>query len=106
MGGESVKKTVLLTALSVLLLSAVIAPVMAGPTDVVIQVGDWFKYEARVTQWISTDPFLPEGYFGPLSLADNETTSIVYTVTAITPDTTIPATNVTFTVTYNWKNGS
>lgn len=102
------KKVALLSVLSVLLLSAMLFPSIcqAGPTDVVIQVGDWFKYEARVTQWISTDPFLPEGYFGPLSLADNETTSIVYTVTAITPDTTIPATNVTFTVTYNWKNGS
>ena len=101
------KKTALLVALSVLLLSAIIAPVMAGPTDVVVQVGDWFKYEARVTRWISTDPFLPEGYFGPLSLADNETTSIVYTVTAITP-VTEPAAgkNVTFTVTYNWKNGT
>ena len=101
------KKTALLTALSVLLLSAMIAPVMAGPTDVVVQVGDWFKYEARVTRWISEDPFLPEGYIGPLSLADNETTSIVYTVTAITP-VTEPATgtNVTFSITYNWKNGT
>ena len=102
------KKVAFLSVLSVLLLSAMLfqSICQAGPTDVVIQVGDWFKYEARVTQWISTDPFLPEGFYGPLSLADNETNSIVYTVTAITPDTTIPATNVTFTVTYNWKNGS
>jgi hypothetical protein len=98
------KKKALLSALSVLLLSAIIAPVVAGPTDVVVHVGDWFKYEARVTQWISEDPFLPEGYFGPLSLAENETNSIVYTVTAITPVT--GATNVTFLITYNWKNGS
>jgi hypothetical protein len=100
------KKKALLVALSVLLLSAMIAPVVAGPTDVVIQVGDWFKYEARVTQWVSDDPFLPEGFYGPLSLADNQTNYILYTVTAITPDAAIPATNVTFLVTYNWKNGS
>ncbi len=100
------KKTALLTLLPVLLLSAMLLPSIcrAGPTDVVINVGDWFKYEARVTQWVSTDPFLPDGYYGPLSLADNETTSIVYTVTAITPSA--GATNVTFAVTYNWKNGS
>ncbi len=101
------KKIALILPLSVLLLSAMIAPVLAGPTDVVIQVGDWFEYQARVTQWISTAPFLPEGYMGPLTLADNNTNSIRYTVTAITP-VTEPATgkNVTFTVTYNWKNGT
>ena len=37
-------------------------------------------------------------------MADNQTNSIVYTVTAITPVT--GATNVTFLITYNWKNGS
>jgi hypothetical protein len=102
-----VKKTVLLAALSLLLLAAMIAPVMAGPTDVVVQVGDWFKYERSVTEWDSTDPFLPEGYFGPLSLADNQTNYVLYTVTDIT-SVTEPAAgkNVTFLVTYNWKNGS
>jgi hypothetical protein len=103
------KKKALLVALSVLLLSAMLFPSIcqAGPTDVVIQVGDWFKYEARVTKWESTDPFLPEGFFGPLSLADNETNYILYTVTAITP-VTEPAAgkNVTFSITYNWQNGS
>lgn len=101
------KKITLLLTLSVLLLSTMIAPVMAGATDVAIQVGDWFEYQARITQWISEAPFLPEGYMGPLTLADNQTNSIRYTVTAITP-TTEPATgnNVTFTVTYNWKNGT
>jgi hypothetical protein len=97
-------KIALLTALSVLLLSAMIAPVLAGSTDVVVHVGDWFKYERKVTKWVSVDPFLPEGYFGPLSLADNQTNSIVYTVTAITPVT--GATNVTFLITYNWKDGN
>ena len=81
-----------------------IAPVMAGPTDVGVHVGDWFRYEVKVTKWVSADPFLPEGYFGPLSLADNDTTSIIYTVTAITPSG--GASNVTFLITYNWKNGS
>ncbi len=101
------KKTILLAALSLLLLSAMIAPVMAGPTDVVVQVGDWFKYEREVTEWDSTDPFLPEGYFGPLSLADNQTNYVLYTVTDITPVTEPAAgTNVTFLITYNWKNGS
>jgi len=98
------QKKVLLVAFSVLLLSAMIAPAAAGPSDVVIKVGDWFRYTAKVTQWISTDPFLPEGYIGPLSLADNNTNSILYTVTAITPFGT--AKNVTFSITYNWKNGS
>lgn len=101
------KKIALILTISILLLSATIAPAMAGPTDVTIQVGDWFKYEAKVTQWISEDPFLPDGYYGPLTLADNQTTSIVYTVTEIVP-TTVPATgkNVTFAITYNWKNGT
>ncbi len=98
------KKTALLVALLVLLLSAMIAPVLAGPTDVVVQVGDWFKYERRVTKWVSVDPFLPEGYFGPLSLADNNTNYVLWTVTAITP--VAGGNNVTFLVTYNWKNGS
>ena len=101
---KAVKKTALLVALSALLLSAMIAPVLAGPSDVVINVGDWFKYKWEVTRWISTDPFLPEGYFGALLLADNETNYILYSVTDITPSG--DATNVTFLVTYNWKNGS
>ena len=102
------KKKALILALSLLLLFPMIAPVMAGPTDVVVQVGDWFKYEARVTQWISEDPFLPDGYIGPLSLADNQTNWILYTVTAITPvnEPVANSKNVTFTITYNWKNGS
>jgi hypothetical protein len=83
--GKTMKKIALISVLSLLLLSLMIAPVMAGPTDVVINVGDWFKYEAKVTQWVSTDPFLPDGYYGPLSVADNQTNSILYTVTAITP---------------------
>jgi len=93
-----------LSTLSALLLFAMIAPVLAGPSDVVVQVGDWFKYERKVPRWESVDPFLPEGYFGPLSLADNQTNYVLYAVTDITPSG--DATNVTFLVTYNWMNGS
>ena len=98
------KKKALLFALSVLLLSPMIAPVMAGPSDIVIKVGDWFKYVVKVTQWQSTDPFLPDGYIGPLSLSDNNTKSQLYTVTAITPSGS--ANNVTFLITYYWKDGT
>jgi hypothetical protein len=105
------KKKALLIALSViglsvLLLSAMIPPAAAGSLDVGVKVGDWFKYQRKVTKWVSTDPFLPDGYIGPLSLADNQTTSVLYTVTAIAPDPSIPANNVTFSITYNWQNGS
>ena len=72
------KKIVFLTGFSVLLLlSAMTVPALAQPLDVGVQVGDWFKYEAKVTQWESEDPFLPEGFVGPLSLADNETNYIL-----------------------------
>ncbi|MGD2066206.1 MAG: hypothetical protein PVI43_03440 [Candidatus Bathyarchaeota archaeon] len=98
------KKIVFLIGFSVLLLLAMTVPALAQPLDVGVQVGDWFKYEAKVTQWESTDPFLPDGYMGPLSLADNETNYILYTVTEITPGD--GGSNVTFNVTYDWKNGS
>ncbi len=98
------KKTILIVLLSVFLLSALTVPALAQPLDVGVEVGDWFKYERKVTQWESDDPFLPEGYFGPLSLADNETNFVLYTVTDITPYDGYS--NVTFTITYDWKNGS
>ncbi|MCZ2808016.1 MAG: hypothetical protein O2V44_01520 [Candidatus Bathyarchaeota archaeon] len=98
------KKIILTMLLSVFLLSAMTVPALAQPLDVGVQVGDWFKYEAKVTQWESEDPFLPEGFIGPLSLADNETNYILYTVTDITPGD--GGANVTFSVTYDWKNGS
>ena len=98
------KKIILTVLLSVFLLSAMTVPALAQTLDVGVQVGDWFKYEAKVTQWESEDPFLPEGYIGPLSLADNETNYILYTVTDITP--VDGGNNVTFSVTYDWKNGS
>jgi len=98
------KKTILVVLLSVFLLSAMTLPALAQDMTVGVSVDDWFKYEVKVALWESEDSFLPEGYFGPLSLADNETTSIVYTVTDITP--VAGGNNVTFTITYNWKNGS
>jgi hypothetical protein len=93
------KKIVVIAGLSMLLLVAMAVPAMAQ-LDVGVEVGDWFKYEVKVTQWETEMEFLPEGYIGPLTLADNETNWIMYTVTDIVDD------NVTFTVTYNWKNGT
>lgn len=98
------KKTILIVLLSVFLLSAMTVPALAQPLDVGVEVGDWFKYEAKVTQWESDDPFLPEGFYGPLTLADNQTNFILYTVTDITP--VDGGNNVTFTITYDWQNGS
>jgi len=98
------KKTILIVLLSVFLLSALTVPALAQDLDLGVEVGDWFKYEAKVTLWESEDPFLPEGFVGPLSLADNETNYILYTVTDITP--VDGGNNVTFTITYDWQNGS
>jgi hypothetical protein len=98
------KKKILVVLLSVFLVAAMTGSALAQPLDVGVEVGDWFKYEARVTLWESEDPFLPEGFFGPLTLADNETNYILYTVTAITP--VDGGNNVTFSITYDWKNGS
>jgi hypothetical protein len=97
------RKTILIAGLSMLLLAAMAAPAMAKE-DVGVAVGDWFQYEATITQWDTEMEFLPEGYLGPLTLADNQTDSIIYTVTDITPDDA--GDNVTFEITYNWMNGS
>jgi hypothetical protein len=98
------KKKILIVLLSVFLVSAMTLPAMAQDMTVGVSVDDWFKYEARVTQWESEEPFLPEGYYGPLSLADNQTNFILYTVTDITP--VDGGNNVTFAITYDWQNGS
>lgn len=93
------KKKILLIPLLVLLLSAMMAPAQAQIIRTPgVQVGDWFKYEAEVTQYESTGPFPPP--MGPLTLADNETNWIMYNVTGIVQDV------INFTVTYNWKNGT
>lgn len=93
------KRLVLITGLSMLLLVVMVVPA-AAQEDVGVEVGDWFEYERKITQWESTMEFLPPDYFGPLSLADNETNWVRYTVTDIVDDT------INFTVTYNWKNGT
>lgn len=97
-------KKLLLIPLLALLLSAIAAPVLAQKQLVGVQVGDWFKYEAQVTYWESTMEFLPDTYLGPLSLAENQTNYILYEVTDIT--TGDGGDNVTFSITYDWKNGS
>jgi hypothetical protein len=102
--GKIMKKKILLIPLVMLLLFAIVAPALAQKELVGVQVGDWFKYEAKVTQWVSTMTFLPDDYIGPLTLAENNTNAIWYTVTAITPDA--DGDTVTFTVQYDWKNGS
>jgi hypothetical protein len=98
------KKTILIVLLSVLLLSAMAIPAMAQDMTLGVSVDDWFKYEARVTQWDSEMEFLPPTFFGPLSLAENQTNFILYTVTDITP--VAGGNNVTFSITYDWQNGS
>ncbi len=97
------KKIILPAGLSILLLLAMATPVMAYG-HVGVKVGDWFKYQARVTQWVSTMTFLPDNYIGPLILAENETNYIMYNVTDVTPGT--GGDNVTFLITYAWKNGT
>lgn len=97
------KKILPAMLLSMFLLSAITVSAMAQLTPGV-EVGDWFKYEAHVTEWTSADPFLPEGYQGPLTLADNETNYILYTVADITSGD--GGDNVTFDITYDWINGT
>jgi len=98
------KKKILIVLLSVFLVSAMTLPAMAQDMTVGVSVDDWFKYEARVTQWESEMEFLPPTFYGPLSLAENQTNFILYTVTDITP--VDGGNNVTFSITYDWQNGS
>lgn len=102
--GVKMKKKILLLPLAVLLLMSAIVPLALAKELAGVKVGDWFKYRARVTQWESTMAFLPDNYFGPLTLAENNTNAIWYNVTGITPGA--GGDNVTFTVQYDWKNGS
>jgi len=98
------KNKILIVLLSAFLVSAMAIPAMAQDMTVGVSVDDWFKYKNRVTRWESEEPFLWEGYMGPLTLADNQTNFILYTVTDITP--VEGGANVTFTITYDWENGS
>ena len=94
------KKILFALLFSVFLFSATAFPALSQEMTVGVEVGDWFKYKAEVTQWESPDPFLPVGFYGPLNLYENETNYILYTVTDIT------GSNVNFTITYDWKNGT
>jgi hypothetical protein len=96
--GKNMKKKMVLMLLIMLLMSAMMAPALAQPRVVGVQVGDWFKYEVKVPYFESTGPFPPP--LGPLTKADNETNWQLYNVTGIVDDV------INFTVTYNWKNGT
>ncbi|MBN1357238.1 hypothetical protein JW988_00555 [Candidatus Bathyarchaeota archaeon] len=98
------KKIILPTGLSILLLLAMAVPALAQKELVGVQVGDWFKYKAEVTQWESTMEFLPDNYLGPLILAENQTDAIWYNVTDITSGD--GGDNVTFAIQYDWTNGT
>jgi hypothetical protein len=98
------KKIIVALTFTVFLLSAMAVPSFSQKLDVGVEVGDWFRYIAEVTLWESVDPFLPAGFYGPISLADNQTYNILYNVTDIT--SAAGGDNVTFEITYNWKNGS
>ncbi len=97
-------KKIIAAGLSILVLAAMAVPVLAQKELVGVQVGDWFKYKAEVTQWESTMEFLPENYQGPLIVQENQTDAIWYNVTTITPGD--GGDNVTFTIQYDWTNGT
>jgi hypothetical protein len=92
------KKAIILTGLSVILLATMVLPVM-GQWDIGIQVGDWFTYETELIQW-ETDgvPFPP--WWNPGLGAINDTDYVTYTVTAIDENF------INFTEYRMWNNGS
>jgi len=63
------KKKILLIPFAVLLLSAMMAPALAQAGLIGVQVGDWFKYEAKVPFYESEGPFPPP--LSPLNLFEN-----------------------------------
>jgi hypothetical protein len=95
------KKTALLTVLSVLLLSAILLPSLCQALTVGVQVGDWFKYEGELVSWEADEgvPFPPSQYDTDV-LTFNTTDWFKYTVTAINGET------VTFEVVTHWQNGT
>jgi hypothetical protein len=95
------KKTILLTAFSVLLLSAMLLPSLCQALTVGVQVGDWFKYEGTLVSWEADEgvPFPPSQYDTDV-LTYNMSDWFKYTVTAIDGET------VTFEIVTHWKNGS
>ncbi|HDQ05372.1 MAG TPA: hypothetical protein ENN36_01450 [Candidatus Bathyarchaeota archaeon] len=94
------KKTVLLAALSALLLAATTAPALAQyDWDVGVEVGDWFLYEPTLILWESDQVAFPPFYLQYLQTY-NESSLMNYTVIDITGDV------ITFEVTYHWTNGT
>jgi hypothetical protein len=98
---RAVKKTALLTMLSVLLMSAMFFPSMCKGLTVGVQVGDWFKYEGTLVSYEAGPdvPFPPSQYDQDV-VTFNTTDWFKYTVTAIDGAT------ITFEVVTHWSNGT
>ena len=94
------KKTALLTVLSVLMLSALVFPSF-GQLTVGVLVGDWFRYEGTLVSW-EADPIvpIPPNEYTTEVVTFNTTDWFMYTVTDITGE------NVTFEVVTHWSNGT
>jgi len=95
------KKIILLTVFSVLLLSIMIVPSLSQEWTVGVNVGDWFMYEGTLVLWEADPgvPFPPNEY--ALILQEyNVTDWYTYTVTDIV------GANVTFEVLTHWSNGT
>jgi len=95
------KKIILLTVFSVLLLSVMIVPSLSQEWTVGVNVGDWFTYEGTLVLWEADAgvPFPPNEY--ALILEEyNVTDWYTYTVTDIV------GSNVTFDVLTHWSNGT
>mgnify|MGYP001151621573 CR=1 FL=1 len=58
------KKIILLTVFSVLLLSVMIVPSLSQEWTVGVNVGDWFTYEGTLVLWEADEgvPFPPNEY--------------------------------------------
>jgi hypothetical protein len=95
------KKILPAILLSVFLLSAMTVPILSQDVTVGVSVGDWFKYETRILDWIAEPdvPFPPDQYVEML-YTYNETDWQKLTVTDIA------GSNVTLDVLLHWKNGT
>ena len=96
------KKTALLTVLSVSLLSAMLLPSLCqAQLTVGVQVGDWFKYEGTLVSWeAGPNVPIPPNEYAQEVVTYNTTDWFRYTVTAIAGG------NVTFEVMTHWSNGT
>lgn len=95
------KKILPAILLSVFLLSAMTVPTLSQDVTVGVSVGDWFKYETTILEWIAEPdvPFPPDQFVEVL-YTYNETDWQKLTVTDIA------GSNVTFDVLLHWKNGT